>query len=76
MGSFVLRVQGDSLPVCIHNSIDAQLKHGTFLFLEHCHRLFNKAKQKNMIVCFRLLTVPKFRSPILNILLSFLVYYD
>ena len=24
------------LPKCIHNSIDAQLKHGPFL-LEHCH---------------------------------------
>ena len=24
------------LPKCIHNSIDAQLKHGLFL-LEHCH---------------------------------------
>ena len=24
------------LPKCIHNSIDAQLKHGPFLF-EHCH---------------------------------------
>ena len=24
------------LPKCIHNSIDAQLKHGSFL-LEHCH---------------------------------------
>ena len=26
------------LPKCIHNSIDAQLKHGPFL-LEHCHKL-------------------------------------
>ena len=25
------------LPKCIHNSIDAQLKHGPLRFLEHCH---------------------------------------
>ena len=33
--SLVSRVLSQ-LPKCIHNSIDAQLKHGPFL-LEHCH---------------------------------------
>ena len=35
------------LPKCIHNSIDAKLKHGPF-FLEHCH--FKRKQIKNGIL--------------------------
>ena len=51
------------LPKCIHNSIDAQLKHGPFL-LEHCHF-------KRKLIKYRILLNHSERSDWLNAITRF-----